>query len=358
MGKRNLTDIFSQIDTDMIEDAAIHSEKNADNTEKGMISVKESKSGKNTVTEEYKIDVETPSKKNYAKYAATAAAFVLIAGTAGLAAGINMNHNRENSSLAEVSETRADSENMTDSESMRDADISAVNMVTEETKVSTEAVTSEGQTSTETSASSVSASESVTEVSGEAAETAAENTEHREENRPSDSKPSSQRENEVRPVTEKAVITEKNVVTEKVQITEAVKQTEPEMTQTEPPQVTEVPQIHLPMIPYPFEDYTPEKLTELLNSLNYSPDTCDGIPEKSFTAQDGTVFRFSLSALSSGWVWRQKMVNGSWQTEEAVLSGSDMIYILQYMEIYGLNDDTGAGMCEGVPLAPEGFTRN
>lgn len=38
-----------------------------------------------------------------------------------------------------------------------------------------------------------------------------------------------------------------------------------------------------------------------LNSLSYKPDVCDGIPEKSFVAEDGTFFQVNFS---ERWVWR------------------------------------------------------
>lgn len=47
-----------------------------------------------------------------------------------------------------------------------------------------------------------------------------------------------------------------------------------------------------------------------LNSLSYKPDVCDGIPEKSFVAEDGTFFQVNFS---ERWVWR------NWK-EEAYLT--------------------------------------
>ena len=38
-----------------------------------------------------------------------------------------------------------------------------------------------------------------------------------------------------------------------------------------------------------------------LNSLHYEPMTCDGIPDKTFVAEDGTVFAVNFS---ERWVWR------------------------------------------------------
>lgn len=55
-----------------------------------------------------------------------------------------------------------------------------------------------------------------------------------------------------------------------------------------------------------------------LNSLSYKPDVCDGIPEKSFVAEDGTLFQVNFS---ERWVWR------NW-SEEAYLT--DELYSALY----------------------------
>lgn len=55
-----------------------------------------------------------------------------------------------------------------------------------------------------------------------------------------------------------------------------------------------------------------------LNSLSYKPNVCDGIPEKSFVAEDGTLFQVNFS---ERWVWR------NWN-EEAYLT--DELYSALY----------------------------
>ena len=48
-------------------------------------------------------------------------------------------------------------------------------------------------------------------------------------------------------------------------------------------------------------DLTISEIFQKLNSLHYEPMTCDGIPEKTFIAEDGTAFAVNFS---ERWVWR------------------------------------------------------
>lgn len=86
----------------------------------------------------------------------------------------------------------------------------------------------------------------------------------------------------------------------------------PEMTVT-----TAVPE------PYVSEPCIPGS-TDLfvrLNSLPYTAETCDGLPEFQLTAPDGTTFQVNLS---SGWIWR------NWQ-EEAKMDRDVIVVVRNYI---------------------------
>lgn len=65
-----------------------------------------------------------------------------------------------------------------------------------------------------------------------------------------------------------------------------------------------------------------------LNSLSYKPDVCDGIPEKSFVAEDGTLFQVNFT---ERWVWRN-WNEEAYLTDElySALYGSEPICLQQY----------------------------
>lgn len=80
-------------------------------------------------------------------------------------------------------------------------------------------------------------------------------------------------------------------------------------------------------------------LTRTLNSLEYSPITCDGIPRYQLTGSDGTVFYFNFESGDYGWVWRNtKRSDGSMYQEEAVLTKFAAGMINEFRNVYGLEE--------------------
>lgn len=73
------------------------------------------------------------------------------------------------------------------------------------------------------------------------------------------------------------------------------------------------------------------KITEQLNALTWSSETCDGLPEYQWTAADGTVYRLNLS---SRWVW--KRTGGTMQ--EAHLTKNLLDLFSAYQAGYGLEE--------------------
>lgn len=57
----------------------------------------------------------------------------------------------------------------------------------------------------------------------------------------------------------------------------------------------------------------PAELLQLLDSLTYVPETCDGLPEFALQAENGTLYQINMSG--SGWVWRNG-VEEAQMTEE------------------------------------------
>ena len=273
--------------------------------------VNSSKQAERTVTEEYRIEAETHSGRKYAGMIASAAAVLLIAGTAGLAASIGINRSSDTLSSEVVSESQTVSPETVAAVSEKSG------VVTENTAVTTlcESTDLTGMTVTEASVTAAESSEQ--KVSEEIRE-------------------SKKTENEIRDNTI-PVVTEIHTepVTLKAEINVAEVQTEPEIQQTEP----KVSQIHLPAIPYdPSENYlsdeaiTPENFTKLLESLSYSPETCDGLPEYRYTSADGTEYYILLSCRH---VWRSKA--GS-PMEEAELSDYSLAMIRAFIGLYGLEE--------------------
>ena len=76
---------------------------------------------------------------------------------------------------------------------------------------------------------------------------------------------------------------------------------------------------------------------ESLASLQYSADTCDGIPEYVLLAPDGTWYYINLS---SGWIWR-KTPDHQWTQppEEAWLTKTQLSYLRQHGEEIGMRFD-------------------
>ena len=72
------------------------------------------------------------------------------------------------------------------------------------------------------------------------------------------------------------------------------------------------------------------KLDELLAGLEWSEETCDGIPEYIYYAEDGTAYQINLS---DDWIWRE------WKEEAPITEVHSLI--LEYVETYGLDEFEG-----------------
>ena len=77
------------------------------------------------------------------------------------------------------------------------------------------------------------------------------------------------------------------------------------------------------------QDTLSDKITAQLNALTWSPETCDGIPEYTWTGTDGTAYSFNLS---DHWVWKQ---DGR-TMREAQLTKELTALLNEYKEKYGL----------------------
>lgn len=318
MSKRNLFDLFSQIDTDLIEDAANVKNKRMKKMEEDTF---EEKSDANFVTEEYDIEAEKPSKKKYIKYTVSVATVLFIAGVAGVTFNIQMNQNKENNTLSEVSQTQAMSESAESIVSDVTDNVSAVTMAENESAAETRKGISE------IIVADKSCSSETVIISKNIDEGQEESTVYRGENSLSDNQQPIHNDNESITVTEKRVVAED------------VNQNETEQITTSPE--TESQQIHLPNISYekPDSGYcggeatTPEKLSEILNSLSYSIEVCDGLPPYEFTSSDGTEYYI---AYDYKFVWRKNKVTG--MIEEAQTTDLAIAMIKSVHELYGLNE--------------------
>lgn len=211
MNKEDIYNAVSDIRPEYLDEADNYKAKTQ--TEGGATVINSENDNKNNkaLTREYDIEAETSSGKRYMKYIASAAAVLFIAGIAGAAAGIQMNHNNENNTLAEVSQTQAVSE-------ITENIITEVTAKSPDTAVSeTESNTVTRQSATEpvTIVSETPVSSVVTDKSDETAESKTEDPEHKADNRPAENQQPIQKGTEVIPVTEVTMATE------------AVKQTEP-----------------------------------------------------------------------------------------------------------------------------------
>ena len=330
MSKRNLVDIFDEIDTDLIEDAANIKNQIPYNTVNEGKSLKNSKS-ENTVTEVYKIEAETHTRKNYIKYAVSAAAVLFIAGLAGITASLNLSQDKDNNSVAEVSQTITSS---ADTDRAETEVVSSVSETAAKTVTGSESVS----TASEIITNKAILSETVTSISEVISEPDDKSSGEHTEKKPAEESTPAPKDNASRPVTEKTVITEIVIQTEsqKPVITDSVKQTEPEKTAEELPSETDTPQIHLPCMPavgpdsgYPDGSITPEGFAEALGSLSYSPETCDGLPLYEFTAPDGTEYY-----ILDEYIWRKNTETG--QMEEAERTESVDYWIMAYIGLYVL----------------------
>ena len=74
-----------------------------------------------------------------------------------------------------------------------------------------------------------------------------------------------------------------------------------------------------------------------LSMLEWSPDTCDGLPEYQWTGLDGNLYYFNLS---SGWAWRNTpgTTTGTRIMKEAQLTKEIIALLNAYMEQYGLDE--------------------
>ena len=281
-------------------------------------SVNNSENENNIVSEEYPIRTETHSGRRYVKYAASAAALILIAGTAFWAANIKLHSDNENLSIVSVSETQTSSPvtepSVSDSnDTVKEA--STANAVSEST-VQTESETTNSETTSETVISTMQ------NISEDSKEQKNETDAPKENNNPSDND------------TPAVITTERSTVTETVTDTPAESQI-PEVTVTEM-----VKEIHLPNIPYdpteqhPYgESISPENFSKMLESLSYSPETCDGLPEYRYTAPDGTEYYILMSCKH---VWRHNKDQNI--MEEAELSDYNYSMIMAYIAFYGLEE--------------------
>lgn len=329
MNKRNLVDIFDEIDTDLIEDAANIKNQIPDNMVNEGESMKKSKS-ENIVTEVYKIEAETYTKKNYVKFAVSAAAVLFISGLAGITASLNLSQDKDNNSVAEVSQTITSS---ADTDRAETEVVSSVSETASKTVTGSESVS----TASEIITNKAILSETVTSISEVISEPDDKSSGEHTEKKPAEESTPAPKDNASRPVTEKTVITEivKQTESQKPVITESVKQTEPEKTTEEMPSETEIPVIHLPNMPcepgYPDGSITPEGFAKALGSLSYSPETCDGLPSYEFTAPDGTEYY-----ILSDYIWRRNTETG--QMEEAKRTEPVDFWIMAFMGLYGLNE--------------------
>ena len=71
----------------------------------------------------------------------------------------------------------------------------------------------------------------------------------------------------------------------------------------------------------------------MLESLSYSPETCDGLPEYRYTAPDGTEYYILMSCKH---VWRHNKDQNI--MEEAELSDYNYSMIMAYIAFYGLEE--------------------
>ena len=267
----------------------------------------------NIVSEEYPIRTETHSGRRYVKYAASAAALILIAGTAFWAANIKLHSDNENLSIVSVSETQTSSPVTEPSVSDSNDTITEASTAND---VSESTVQTESETTNSASETVISTMQNISEDSKE---------QKNETDTPKDNKPS---DND----TPAVITTERSTVTETVTDTPAESQI-PEVTVTEV-----VKEIHLPSIPYdpteqhPYgESISPENFSKMLESLSYSPETCDGYPEYRYTAPDGTEYYILMSCKH---VWRHNINKDI--MEEAELSDYNYSMIMAYIAFYGL----------------------
>ncbi len=71
--------------------------------------------------------------------------------------------------------------------------------------------------------------------------------------------------------------------------------------------------------------------------LDWSPDTCDGLPEYQWTGLDGNVYYFNFS---SGWVWRYESKHPGANLKEAQLTKALAALLNEYKEKYGLAENS------------------
>lgn len=74
-----------------------------------------------------------------------------------------------------------------------------------------------------------------------------------------------------------------------------------------------------------------------LSMLDWSSDTCDGLPEYQWTGPDGNLYYFNLS---SGWAWRNSpgTTTGTRIMKEAQLTKEILSLLNEYIEKYGLDE--------------------
>lgn len=74
-----------------------------------------------------------------------------------------------------------------------------------------------------------------------------------------------------------------------------------------------------------------------LSMLDWSADTCDGLPEYQWTGPDGNRYYFNLS---SGWAWRNSpgTTTGTRLMKEAQLTKEILALLNEYIEKYGLEE--------------------
>ncbi len=121
----------------------------------------------------------------------------------------------------------------------------------------------------------------------------------------------------------------------------SVNNNDPKPESSESESVSEVAQIHYPCI-IAHDPVSERTILRMLNSLSYSAETCDGIPEYVIYDPDGPVYYLNISSGDSGWVWRTGICcDGSVKCEEAKLTESAINMITEYKNAYGLREFEG-----------------
>ncbi|MDD6827764.1 MAG: hypothetical protein PUE12_16960 [Oscillospiraceae bacterium] len=276
----------------------------------------EIKKSENIRYEEYRLKAKTVKSKRYARFASVAAV-LFITGIGVVVAGIRFNQDNEHLSLAENSKTMFSSV-------VADISVTPATELPEKIAESTVSGSTAKQMVAETIVSRISLSETVSQTSAEvSANKAVGKNEHQTENNIHDSN-----EERIPESTSRQSVDERDLT---------ALHTESENKAYETPDVTENEQTIVTskkaVVNEP--ELTPESLTQLLNTLTYSEDICDGLPEYYYESGDEMVFYINLS---SGWIWRTRRQNGAFYTEEALLTKSDVHYINGFIKQYGLNE--------------------